>query len=236
MGGKSQLSGLVAALVLAAVLLFFTAPLRYFPIAALGAVLIVAALGLVDIFSLRRLWRLSRSEFAVSIITMVGVVAVDVLGGILLAVGVALLMLLRRASRPEDSKLGRVAGLSGFYAISKEPNATMHPGLVLYRFESAILFFNAPYFRRRVLEIVSADDRLKWLIVDGGPLNGVDTTGADMLAALAAELDAIGVKLGFAGLHSEVRALLGRSGALESNAVDLVFPSLNSAVDAFLSR
>jgi high affinity sulfate transporter 1 len=235
MGGKSQLSGLVAALVMASVLLFLTGLLRYFPIAALGAVLIVAAIGLVDIFSLRHLWHVSRSEFAVSIITMVGVVAMDVLGGILLAVGVALLLLLKRTSRPGDATLGRVAGLSGFYAIAEEPNATMHQGLVIYRFEAAIVFFNAPYFRRRVLEIVAADNHLKWLIVDGGPLNGVDTTGADMLGTLAVELEAAGIRLGFAGLRSEVRALLGRSGALAGSGADLVFPSLNSAVDAYLS-
>jgi MFS superfamily sulfate permease-like transporter len=167
MGGRSQLSGLVAALALAAVLLFLTGPLQYFPIAALGAVLIVAAIGLVDIFSLRHLWHVSRSEFAVSIVTMVGVVAVDVLSGILLAVGVALLLLLKRTSRPADVTLGRVAGLSGFYAIAEEPNATVHPGLVLYRFESAIVFFNVTYFKRCVLEIVAACNHPKWLIVDG---------------------------------------------------------------------
>ncbi len=96
MGGKSQVAGLVAAAVMAFVLLFLTGPLRYLPTAALGAVLIFAAIGLCDLSELRRLWRVSRAEFGVSVATIVGVIALDVLQGILLAVALALPMLLTR--------------------------------------------------------------------------------------------------------------------------------------------
>ena len=234
MGAKSQLSGLVAALALAAVLVFLTGPLRYLPIAALGAVLIVAASGLVDVFSLRQLWRVSRAEFAVAILTMVGVVAVDVLGGILLAVGVSLLLLLKRASRPADAILGRVPGLSGFHDVADEHEAITHTGLVIYRFPVAIVFFNAPYFKKRVMEIAAADQHLKWFIVDGGPVNSVDVTGAEMLGALGVELAERGVRFGFANLNKQVQRVLDRNGALESSGAVAVFPSLTSAVSAFV--
>ena len=117
MGGKSQLAGLVAAAVMAAVLLFLTAPLSYLPKAALGAVLILAAIGLFDVASLRRLWRVSRPEFGVAIATMVGVIALDVLEGILMAVALALLLLLKRSARPPDAVLGRVPGMKGFHDL-----------------------------------------------------------------------------------------------------------------------
>jgi high affinity sulfate transporter 1 len=233
MGGKSQVSGLIAAGTMAVVLLFLTGLLRYLPIAALGAVLIVAALGLVDLPSLRHLWRVSRSEFAVSMITTLGVIAVGVLQGILLAIGIALLLLLKRASRPPDAVLGRVEGL-GFHNVADYDDAVTHRGLVLYRFGSAIVFFNAPYFKKRVLEIVAGRSDIRWFIVDGSTINLVDSTGAQMLEALAAELAARGVCLGFANCRSEIRATFERSDVLARMGSDFVFPTLKSAVNAFL--
>ena len=121
MGGKSQAAGLVAAAVMAAVLLFLTAPLGYLPKAALGGVLIFAAIGLFDVASLRRLWRVSRSEFGVAIATMLGVIALDVLEGIVVAVSVALLLLLKRSARPPDAVLVRVPGMKGFHDLTHHP-------------------------------------------------------------------------------------------------------------------
>jgi high affinity sulfate transporter 1 len=147
-GGKSQGATLVAAGVMAAVLVFFTGPLSYLPKAALGAVLIVAAVGLFDVAETRRLWKISPLEFALSIITMLGVVALDILDGILMAVCIALVLLLTRVSRPPDAILGRVSGLKGFHSLLHHEKARTWPDLVLYRFESALVFFNAAYFKR----------------------------------------------------------------------------------------
>ena len=124
MGGKSQAAGLVAAAVMAAVLLFLTAPLSYLPKAALGAVLIFAAIGLFDLASLRRLWRVSRSEFGVAIATMLGVIALDVLEGIVMAVALALLLLLKRSARPPDAVLARVPGMKGFHDLTHHADAS----------------------------------------------------------------------------------------------------------------
>jgi len=235
MGGKSQVSGIVAAAVMAAVLLFLTGPLQYLPIAALGAVLIVAALGLVDVASLRLLWRMSRQEFAVSVITTLGVIAVGVLEGILVAVGIAILLLLKRASRPPDAVLGRVTDMKGFHDVADYEEAATHAGLVLYRFGSAIVFFNAPYFKRRVLEIVAGQNDIRWFVVDGSTINLVDSTGAEMLEALAAELDRRGIRFGLANFRTATRATLAKTGLLARIGPDRVFPTLKSAVSAFLS-
>jgi MFS superfamily sulfate permease-like transporter len=234
MGGKSQVSGLVAAGTMAVVLLFLTGPLRYLPVASLGAVLIVAAMGLVDLASLRHLWRVSRQEFAVSVITTFGVIVVGVLQGILVAVGIAVLLLLKRVSRPPDAILGRVAGLKGFHSVDEYGDAVTHPGLVLYRFGSAIVFFNASYFKKRVLEIVAKQSDVRWFVVDGSTINLVDSTAAEMLEALVSELYLRGVRFGLAHLRSDVRATLQRTGALAQIGADLVFPTLKSAVNTFL--
>jgi high affinity sulfate transporter 1 len=234
-GGKTQMVGLVAAATMTAVLLFLTGPLRYLPVAALGAVLVVAAIGLFDAAALSRMWRVSRSECALALVTMLGVVWLDVLDGILLAVGLALLLLVRRASRPPDSVLGRVAGLRGWYALTEHPDATSHPGLVVYRFGSAIVFFNAAHFKRRALDVVARHPGAEWLVLDASTINLVDLTGVDVVEELAAELAARGVRLGLANVHPDVRARLERAGALERIGVAAVFPTLNSATDAFLA-
>ncbi|MGH8507296.1 MAG: SulP family inorganic anion transporter, partial [Gammaproteobacteria bacterium] len=233
MDGKSQITGLVAAGVMALVLLCFTEPLSLVPTAALGAVLIGAALGLFDISALTRLLQVSRSEFSVAVITMLGVIALGVMKGILVAIGLALLLLLIRASRPPDEVLGRVAGLKGFYNVANRQEAATLPGLVLYRFRAALVFFNAPYFKKRVLEIVSSHPDIECFIVDGSPVNVIDSTGAETLEALAGELAVRGVRFGIANLRTETLAMLERTGALAHIGDDFVFPTLKSALKAF---
>jgi high affinity sulfate transporter 1 len=230
-GGKSQVASLVAAVVMAAVLVFLTGPLSYLPKAALGAVLIVAAIGLFDVAETVRLWKIDRWEFGVLITTMLGVVALDILNGILMAVLVAMLLLLMRVSRPPDAILGRVSGLKGFHNVLHHEKTRTWPDLLLYRFGAALVFFNAPYFKKRALEMAAAHPGIKWFIVDGGPINSIDSTGAAMLEALSEDLRGRGIRLGFANLRTEVRALLERSGVQAALGDGALFPTLKSAVD-----
>lgn len=233
MGGRSQAAGVVAAVLMAAVLLFLTGPLAYLPQAALGAILVQAAIGLFDVREMRHLWRVSWQEFAVAVVTMLGVVAVGVLDGILVAVLLSILFLLGRASRPPDAVLGRVAALRGWHDVSHHEGAETQPGLLLYRFGSAIVFFNAPYFKKRALELASAAEGTRWLVVDGGPVNTIDTTGVAAIDELADELRRRGIRLGFASLRTEVRAVLERAGAREQLGEGAFFATLNSARRAF---
>jgi MFS superfamily sulfate permease-like transporter len=217
------------------VLVFLTGPLGFLPKAALGAVLIVAAIGLFDVAELLWLWKIDRWEFAVSIITTLGVVALDILNGILMAVLIAILLLLMRVSRPPDAILGRVGGLKGFHNILHHEKARTWPDLVLYRFGAALLFFNAPYFKKRVLEIAASHPGIKWFIVDGSPINTIDSTGAAILEALSEDMRTRGIRLGFANLRTEVRALLERSGVQAALGDGALFTTLKSAVDACVS-
>jgi high affinity sulfate transporter 1 len=235
MGGKSQAAGLVAAAVMAAVLLFLTGPLRYLPKPALGAILIFAAIGLFDIASLRRLWRVSRPEFCVAIATMVGVVALDVLQGILMAVALALIILLNRSARPPDAILTRVPGMKGFHNVAHHAGSSGTPGLLLYRFGAGIVFYNASYFKKRILELAAAQADLKWLIIDGSTVNTIDSTGAETLEALARDLARQGIRLGLAAFRTETQNILHRMGAMDVIGTDSVYPTLKSAMNAFLA-
>jgi len=236
MGGKTQMVGLIAAATMVAVLFFLTEPLRYLPMAALGAVLIIAAIGLFDVAALRKMWRVNQAECILSLFTTVGVIWLDLLQGILLAVGSALLLLIKTASRPTDAVLGRVSGKKGWHDVAYHQEAATHPGLMIYRFGAGITFFNSGYFKKRVVALIASHADVEWIIVDGSTINHVDITGAEMLESLAGELATRGVHFGFANIHRQVRNVLERAGALERIGFGSVFSTLNTASDAFLRR
>jgi len=126
--------------------------------------------------------------------------------------------------------LGRVNGLKGFHNVVHHEQPRTWPSVVLYRFEAALVFYNAPYFKKRVLEMAASRPGIKWFVVDGGPINIIDSTGASMLEALVSDLRARGIRLGFANLRTEVRALLERSGVKAALGEGALFPTLKSAV------
>jgi MFS superfamily sulfate permease-like transporter len=166
---------------------------------------------------------------------MMGVIALDVLEGILMAVSLALLLLLRRSARPPDAVLVRVPGMKGFHDLSHHADALGTPGLLLYRFGAGIVFYNAPYLKKRVENLAAAQPDLKWVVVDGSTINTIDSTGAETLEALARELDRKGIRLVLAGFRTETRAMLERAGAMSAVSSDRVYPTLKSAMNAFLA-
>ena len=145
--GATQVTGLVAAASIAIVLLFLTEPLQYVPTAALGAVLLFAAFALFDVSTLRDIWKIDRLEFGLAVTTMLGVVAVGPIKGILIVVALALARFVKQIARPRDEILGIIEGLPGFHAIERHAAAKTFPGLVLFRFNGPLTFFNADISR-----------------------------------------------------------------------------------------
>lgn len=236
-GGRTQVTGLVAAASIAAVLLFFTSPLQFVPIAALGAVLIFASLSLFDVQTLRFIWRVDKSEVVLSIITTLGVVAVGAINAILIAVGLALVKFVKLTARPHDEILGIVAGTPGFHAIARHPRATTIPGLLMYRFNSPITFFNAAYFKQRVLAAAeSAGIGLRWFVIDAIPISQLDVSGLYALRDLHLALRARGIKLILAGRKTEFLNWLRDSGLLRTEYEDIVYSTLSQACEAFKSQ
>jgi high affinity sulfate transporter 1 len=230
-GGKSQMTGVVAAGLLVVVLLFFTGPLALLPVTVLAAVLINAAIGLFDVQSLLWLRRVSRQEFRLSMVTLLGVITVGVLPGVVVAICLALVQLLARASHPHDAELGRLPGIDGFRNISGHPDAVTIPGVVLYRFDASVLFFNADYFKARIRTVVdAAQPRPRWLVIDAGTIGFIDITGAAVLKELFEDLTREGIEVALTEVKGPVRAILERTGLSQQIGTHRMFSTIESAV------
>jgi sulfate permease, SulP family len=193
---------------------------------------LISGVGLFDGRALVRFYRIQEGEFLVCIAAMLGVVPLGALEGIGLSIALAMLVLLIRSSRPADAVLGRVAGVPGFHDPERHEGAARVPGVVLYRFTALLIFYNASYFRRRVLAVAAADPGASWLVIDGGAIAHLDSTGADTLVALADDLSRRGIRIAIGGVLPQVRRMLERSGALERLGADAVFPSRRAALEA----
>jgi MFS superfamily sulfate permease-like transporter len=228
-GGKTQVTSLVAAAAMAAVLLFFTQPLAYVPRAALAAILISSAIGLFDVASVRNYYQLSKPEFRHSIIATLGVMTLGVLPGVLIAVALAILKLIRQASRPRDAVLGVVSLDGNSYCAPAEEGGLNVPGVVIYRFESSLVFFNVDYFSDRLrLAITTARTLPSHVLLDAGSMPVVDVSGAYTLKSLQSELAEQGIVLAIARASGVLRTMLDRVGVSDRIGSNNFFPSVHS--------
>jgi high affinity sulfate transporter 1 len=209
-GSRSQLTGVVGAAVITLVLVFATSLMEYVPQPTLGAIVIAAALSLADIASTRRLWRQRRTEFALSIVALLGVALLGVLPGILIAVVLSILNVFRRAWWPHHAELGRVEGIGGLHDTERYPDAALLPGLIVYRFDAPLIFANARTFGEALRKIAEEHPDLRWIVVAAEPITDVDTTAADMLQELDVWLNDRGVSLVFAEMKDPVREKIER--------------------------
>jgi high affinity sulfate transporter 1 len=237
-GGRTQVTGLVAAMTIAAVLLFLTEPLRYVPVASLGAVLIFAAFSLFDVGTLREIWRYDRLEVGLSLITTLGVVAVGAINGILFAVALALTRFVKQTARPRDEVLGKVEGLPGFHSIERHGTAAKtFPGLVLFRFNGPLTFFNADYFKQRALSAVdAAENDVSWFVIDAIPISDIDVNGLYALRDLNVELEARGTTLILAGRRTEFLIWVQEIGLNRTEWDRRLFPTLTQALKAYRQK
>jgi high affinity sulfate transporter 1 len=236
-GGRSQITSIVAAATLLAALLFLGPALRIIPIPVLGAILVATAISLIDFPALRELWRISRMEFVFAIIALAGPIGLGVLNGVLIAIAATFVYILHKSMFPRDAMLGRVSGRDGFYKLHRTPEARQVPGLAACLIQGAMLFFNADYVGTRLRTI--ADDLppdTKWLLIDASATPAFDTSAAHMLVELAIDLRERGISLGLAELHAEARALLDRAGVIDVIGRDMVFDILEDAYHAFETR
>jgi high affinity sulfate transporter 1 len=234
-GARSQLTPLVGALTIALLLLFAPGALRDLPLPMLAAIVITAAIGLIDVAAVRRLYRVRRSEFVLWLAAFGGVALLGVLAGIFVAILLSLADFVRRAWRPHDAVLGREDQLKGYHDIDRHPTARLIPGLLLYRFDAPLFFANAGYFRRRVRRLVAeAAQPVRWVVVAAEPITDVDTTAADTLHQLLEELGQAQVTLAFAELKGPVKDRLRRYGLFEAVGPDRFFPTIGTAVDGYV--
>ncbi|NMM08308.1 SulP family inorganic anion transporter [Polaromonas sp.] len=234
-GAKTQLAGIVGALAVAGLLMVAPDLLKNLPTAALAAVVIASAVALIEIKDLRRIYRIQRWEFWLSIGCMAGVAVFGAIEGIGLAIAIAIIEFLWDGWRPHCAVLGRVDGVKGYHDITRYPDARIIPGLVLFRWDAPLFFANAELFRDHVLDAVSASSTpVRWLVVSAEPVTSVDVTAADILEELDDTLHAAGIDLCFAELKDPVKDKLKRFGLFSRLGEQRFFPTLGQAVSSYL--
>ena len=234
-GARTQATGVVGALAVAALLVFAPQLLRHLPMAALAAVVIASALGLFEIADLRRIHRIQPWEARLSVGCTAGVVVLGAIPGIGLAIVLALAEFLWAAWRPHSAVLGRERGMKGYHDVSRHPEARQIPGLLLFRWDAPLFFANAEWFHERVQEAVAAAPApLRWVVVAAEPVTSVDVTAADMLVELDEALFAAGIELSFAEMKGPVKDKLKRFGLFGRIGAAFFFPTVGAAVSAYL--
>jgi high affinity sulfate transporter 1 len=236
-GAQTQLAGVVGATAVALLLVFAPNLLKDLPSSALAAVVIAAAIGLFEFADLRRIFRIQPWEFWLSIACFVGVAVFGVIPGIGVAIGIAVTEFLWDGWRPHSAVLGRVDGVRGYHDIKRYPTARRVPGLVLFRWDAPLFFANAELFHQRVLEaIAQSPTRVRRIIVTAEPVTDVDVTSADMLAELEHSLTESDVELRFAEVKDPVKDKLRRFELFERFGPANFYPTIGSAVDAYLEE
>ena len=236
-GARTQLTGVVGAVAVAALLVLAPNLLAHLPASALAAVVIVAAAGLFEISDLRRIHRQQAWEFWLSMLCFAGVAVFGVIQGIGIAVAVAIAEFLWDGWRPHSAVLGRVDGVRGYHDVARYPGARRVPGLVLFRWDAPLFFANAELFRQRLsAAVASSPTPVRRIVVTAEPVTSIDITSADMLAELEATLRADGVELCFAEMKDPVKDKLRRFELFERFGDARFHPTVGAAVDAYVAE
>ena len=233
-GAKTQLTGVLAGLLVLSMLLFLPGLVKNLPQPALAAIVITASISLFDLKALRSLLVMRKSEFILAVVCALGVILVGVLEGIIIAVVVAILQFFERSWRPYAAVLGKTADLDGYHDLTYYPQAEQIPGLLMVRWDAPLFFANANIFRKKVRDaLATMDPKPHWVLVAAEPVTDIDTTAGEMLADLDKELNAQDVHLVFAELQNPVKEKIVRYGLLETIDSRHFYPTLKTAVAAF---
>jgi len=233
-GGRTQVVGLTAAVTVVVVLLVGHSVLEHFPTAVLGGIVIYAATRLIDVPEMRRFARLRWRELALALVAAAGVVAFDVLTGIIIAVGLSVLDMLTRIARPPWAVLGKVPGLAGLHDVTDFSESTTTPGLVVFRYDAPLFFSNAQDFVERALAAVDGEESpVLWFLLNAEAIVTIDTTAADALDELRDKLDKRHVRFAVARAKQDLQRELKRVGLFERIGEENFFPTLPTALEAF---
>ena len=234
-GARTQLTGVVGALAIALLLVLAPQLLQNLPHTALAAVVIAAAIGLIEIADLRRIYRIQRWEFWLSMTCFAGVAVFGAIPGIAIAIVIAVIEFLWDGWRPHSAVLGRVERVKGYHDISRYPEARRIPGLVLFRWDAPLFFANAELFHQRVLSAVaSSPTAVRWIVIAAEPVTSVDVTAADAIAELDDSLHDADIELCFAEMKDPVKDKLKRFGLFTRFGEQTFFATVGEAVSAYL--
>jgi high affinity sulfate transporter 1 len=232
-GSRTQVTSVVAAIVVAGVMLFLADTLYYLPLAALGGILIGSAWGLCEFDEFARLWRFRGIDLVGALVTLAGVFALGIMEGILIGVVFSLILVLRSLAFPPDAALGRTSE-GAWHDPTHRADAAPVAGVIVYRFSAPLFFANCGIFRDRIVGMIEAAKQpVTAVVVDGSAIHDVDLMACDMLAELYDELGERGIRLAFGNTRDRVRRDIERGLSLAAIDIDDVsFPSVAAAAVA----
>lgn len=234
-GARTQMTGVVAAVALMVITVAAPTTFRHLPDASLAAIVIAAAISLIDIPALVRLFKVRRSEFVLAVSAMLAVAVFGPVSGVVVAVALSILNFLRLAWKPHTAELVRVDGLKGYHDRSRHPEGKVVPGLLLYRFDAPLFFANAHFFSEDLSRRVTSQDApVQCVILTAEPVTDIDTTAADALADTVRDLRAHGIEFRFAELKGTIRERLDRYGVFHDNTPDASARTIGEAVKQYL--
>jgi len=233
-GARTQLTGVVGAIAIAVLLMLAPELLQNLPHTALAAVVIAAAVGLIEVSDLRRIYRIQRWEFWLSTACFAGVAVFGAIPGIALAIVIAVIEFLWDGWRPYSAVLGSVERVRGYHDVTRYPDARLIPGLVLFRWDAPLFFANAELFHQRTLDAVAnSPTPVRWLVISAEPVTSVDVTAADVVSELDDTLHAAGIELCFAEMKDPVKDKLKRFGLFARLGEQTFFATIDEAVSAY---
>jgi high affinity sulfate transporter 1 len=233
-GARTPISGLVAAAIILTVSVFLSGSLRDLPQPVLAAIVLAAVAGLIKVSELKYLWRADRSEFVVAAATLLGVLGSGLLRGVLIGSIISLVQLLRRASKPHVAFLGRIPGTHRFSDLARHPDNEPVTGILIFRVEAGLAYFNIEHVRDAVLNRVRSEAvRPRLVLCDLSTSPHVDLQGAHTLAGLASELEAIAIQMRVVEARSSVRDRLRAEGLDEKLGGINRFSTVGQAVEDF---
>jgi len=234
MRGKSQMVGLVAAGLVIVFLLYLTSLLQNLPKVVLGAIIVVAAISLIDVQEFRSLNLIRHSEFYLSLLTLLGVLIIGIVVGIAVAIAFSLAEFLLRIYRPHTSVLGTGEGVDGYHVIAPGGYNQVLPGLIVYGFNAPLFFANAPYLLDQVRDLIStAVPPVRCLLLDTEAIPDIDTTAADTLRELHQELQEKSIVLTIARANKPLRETMRLTGLENLIGAKNFYPSVRTGVEAF---
>jgi len=233
-GARTPLSGFIAALLMLLIVLFLSAALRNLPQPVLAAIVLMAVTGLFKLSALKHLWRADRAEFIVAVAALLGVLGSGLLRGVMIGAVISLVQLLRAASRPHVAFLGRIQGTSRFSDRERHPDNKLIPGVLIFRPESGLVYFNVDNVCKTILDRVSAEPaQPKLVLLDLSAAPRVDLQSAQALGELANELTAKHIQFQAVEARSSVRDRLRNEGVDAKFGGINRFTSVADAVEAF---
>ncbi|PZR01033.1 MAG: sulfate transporter [Cereibacter sphaeroides] len=233
-GGHTQFAAIASAVALLCAVLFFGDALRVLPLPALGAILVAAALSVIDLKGLMQIWRINHVEFAMALIAMGGAISFGVLQGVVVAIIATFIYVILNQMQPRVVLLGRIPGRAGFYKLHRSPETHPIQGMTICFVQGSLLFFNADHVKirlRQIIDVLPPDTR--WLIIDASAVTQIDSTAIEMLQHVRRNLADRGVELGFSDVQSDVAAILNRSGLTDIIGRGMMFEDLDDALSAF---